>query len=73
MSGYDNDRRVVPHPGGTWMVFTPDAELNVAPMRDRGTLAVIPDRFAVFDAAGNFLGNVGPFDEVIYSLIGDPQ
>lgn len=76
MSAYDRDCRVVPHSDGTWMVFDDDrggVEYNVAPMRDLGTLAVIPGVFAAFDGDGNPLGSEGPFDTVVHSLIGPPR
>lgn len=76
MSAYDNDLRVQPHSDGTWMVF-PDGggELNVAPLRDRDTWELIPGLFGAFDSHGHRVAGVaeGPFDHVVYALIGDPR
>jgi hypothetical protein len=72
VSAYEHDDRVHAHPDGTTMVFADDGtEYNVAPMRIGWD--VTPGRYGVFDVEGTFLGNAGPFDEVVYSLIGDPQ
>lgn len=73
MSAYDNDPRVDRHPDGALSVTTDEGRtVAVGPMHMRGH----PDDgdiFAVFDIDGTFLGNTGRLDEVLHSLIGDPQ
>lgn len=72
MSVYDTDDRVVANPDGTWMVF-PGGPVgyNVAPLHiGRDT---VPGIVGVFDVYGAYLGNSGPFDDVVRSLIGDPR
>lgn len=71
MSAYDNDPRVYRIPDGEWRVTTGEARtVAVAPMHIHGQPTSL---HAVFDLDGTFLGNTGRLDEVLHSLIGDPQ
>lgn len=64
---YKDDFRVWPHADGTWMVFTDDAELNVANVNGQ---------WHAFDSKGGLVPNVEPNadrDTVIRALIGEPR
>lgn len=75
MSAYEHDDRVQEHPDTSWMVFSDDGtEYAVIPLRYPGTTNLIPNMFGAFDAELNPVDvEDGPFDEVVYALIGDPK
>ncbi len=74
MSAYDNDRRVTPHPDGTFIVYDDHfTEFNVAPLRIPGTWE-FSGTWGAFDTHGRPLDvDEGDFDEVVHALIGDPR
>ena len=75
VSAYDNDPRVRQLPDGAWMVFNSRGiEYIVAQLRDTGSMRLTPDLFGAFDAKGYPVPvRDGPFDDVVWALIGDPQ
>ncbi len=64
MSAYESDDRVLPRDDGTWVVFDGPLVYSVAPYGDQWA-AYDTDGFATTSPAGEF-------DDVVYTLIGDP-
>lgn len=74
MSAYDGDDRVQEHPDTSFMVFSDEGtEYSVMPLRIPGTWTQ-SGLFGAFDTDGGRLDVPdGPFDDVVYALIGAPR
>lgn len=73
---YANDGRVVRRTDGTWTVSDCGREFDLVPVRHPGTREPVGDLFEPYDMQSGrpvLRVRVGPFDDVVRALIGDPR